>query len=216
MTAIKKIHFTLIELLVVIAIIAILASMLLPALAMAKISAKNITCINTQKNVAAASFMYAEDWNGKLLVTSSPGYAISRIYWLKQIVPYWDGKKYDDENFNSWSLLCADKIISCQLTPKEILHARMENTGYSPFSGTDGYTQYSLRDFSDPASEIIFGDTFDDIADPTGYLNNYLYSNSAYIGNRHNKGINVTFADTHVSWYKKTQLQNNPKLYPDN
>src|SRR5262245_7436020 len=66
--------FTLIELLVVIAIIAILASMLLPALARAKESSYRIKCVNNIKQFNLALKLYADE---------NDGYYPPRVSWSR-------------------------------------------------------------------------------------------------------------------------------------
>jgi len=88
-------RFTLIELLVVVAIIAILASLLLPALTHARDRVKATACSNNEKGLGVAFAMYVDDWAGTYPYANParPGYyndwsAAYCVPWMMAVRPY--------------------------------------------------------------------------------------------------------------------------------
>ena len=108
--------FTLIELLVVIAIIAILAAILFPVFAKARSKARQASCQSNLKQIALATLMYAEDYDGRFPITTPMCVSGPDVFSFSGDTPPW------------WMLLMPyvknEQIFSCPAYPHNV-----HNTG---------------------------------------------------------------------------------------
>jgi prepilin-type N-terminal cleavage/methylation domain-containing protein/prepilin-type processing-associated H-X9-DG protein len=203
--------FTLIELLVVIAIIAILASLLLPALGKAKAKASAIECLSNEKQIGLGYLLYASDNNDYLPLAAHAGDA-APCEWFFEISPY------ISRQTSSYSNLVAKGNVVVACPSAKLDNVFPTNTPASQAYGGYGqnyvYLGYLVEEdrikiakVSKPVETCMNGDGLDPAPGLSWYNFGYLYPPShapwgttkvlPYV--RHGKGDNYSWVDGHVS-----------------
>jgi prepilin-type N-terminal cleavage/methylation domain-containing protein/prepilin-type processing-associated H-X9-DG protein len=173
--------FTLIELLVVIAIIAILASMLLPALALAKDQAKATACNNNLRQLILATVNYEDDQKA-LPLGYPPDVGSSINYdtvWYMALEPY-VGRQFK-------RTIQTNLVFMCPASPDGGYSGFLTYAQNNLINASDFTILMSMKSIPHPSWTIMFGETdgYDSClyADTDPYGGNVCYRHLG--GNEH-------------------------------
>ena len=210
-----KKQFTLIELLVVIAIIAILASMLLPALNQARDRAKTIKCTSQEKQIGTYIQMYTDQNNGVVMCDDGNIKPYNAGKWQSMLMMlYMPGQTVSDWGFYNSANSLPFGIFACPASfagmPGTVGSRHYGiNRYYASYWGGGGKIMRKSGSIRNPSARVMLMDIDRRTAWSTPHAKDIAtMGESGGTWSRHSGGGNFTFADGHVEYRKPGAVPN--------